>query len=61
MAGKKEYEMKVVIFIFALLATICAAFAYVPLPNVPQPGRRPIPTFPGQGPFNPKIKWPVRI
>nr|ACH90410.1 abaecin [Apis cerana cerana]ACH90418.1 abaecin [Apis cerana cerana]ACH90420.1 abaecin [Apis cerana cerana] len=49
--------MKVVIFIFALLATICAAFAYVPLPNIP-PGRRPFPTFPGQGPFNPKIKWP---
>lgn len=53
--------MKVVIFILALLATICVVFAYVPLPNIPQPARRPFPTFPGQGPFNPKIKWPVRI
>lgn len=53
--------MKVVIFVFALLATICAAFAYVPLSNIPQPASRPLPTFYGQGPFNPKNKWPVCI
>ncbi|KAK1128096.1 hypothetical protein K0M31_003581 [Melipona bicolor] len=50
--------MKIVTFIFVLLATICAIFAiYVPPNNIP-PGRRPFPSFPGQGPFNPKIKWP---
>ncbi|KOX74422.1 Abaecin [Melipona quadrifasciata] len=51
--------MKVVTFIFVLLATICAIFAiYVPSSNIPPQRRRPFPTFPGQGPFNPKINLP---
>ncbi|XP_017876439.1 abaecin-like [Ceratina calcarata] len=49
--------MRIVVFVFALFATMCSVFAYVP------PVRRPIggsqfPTFPGQGPFNPRLRWP---
>ncbi|XP_043524279.1 abaecin-like [Frieseomelitta varia] len=53
--------MKVTTFIFVLFATICAIFAYVPPKYVPPLQRHPFPTFPGHGPFNPKIKWPFRL
>ncbi|CAD1479620.1 unnamed protein product, partial [Heterotrigona itama] len=58
---KNINKMKTVTFIFVLLAAVCAIFAYVPPNYVPSPGRRPFPTFPGHGPFNPKIKWPYPL
>ncbi|OAD54698.1 Abaecin [Eufriesea mexicana] len=51
--------MKVIMFIFAILAMACASLAFVPTMPTPGPRGRPFPTFPGQGPFNPRQHWPV--
>ncbi|XP_025074443.1 abaecin-like [Pogonomyrmex barbatus] len=49
--------MRLHLFIFALLLTVMAAFAYKSTVRSPPPGGwKPFPTFPGQGPYNPKIK-----
>ncbi|XP_043604743.1 uncharacterized protein LOC122577483 [Bombus pyrosoma] len=59
--NKNIYKMKAVMFIFVMLATICAILAFVPY-NPPRPGQsKPFPSFPGHGPFNPKIQWPYPL
>ncbi|XP_033205111.2 abaecin [Bombus vancouverensis nearcticus] len=58
---KNIYKMKAVMFIFIMLATVCAILAFVPY-NPPRPGQsKPFPSFPGHGPFNPKIQWPYPL
>lgn len=49
--------MKGLMFIFVLVAIVCAVFAYVPTLPRPRPGPG-FPQFPGHGPFNPKPQWP---
>ncbi|CAL7935041.1 unnamed protein product [Xylocopa violacea] len=49
--------MKVAIFILAVFAALCSVFAFVPNMPVPTRGKQ-FPTFPGQGPFNPRATWP---
>ncbi|XP_076686497.1 abaecin [Andrena cerasifolii] len=49
--------MKMGMFIVTLLAIVCTAFAYIAPVQRPRLGSS-FPTFPGHGPFNPKIQWP---
>ncbi|XP_076762943.1 abaecin [Xylocopa sonorina] len=50
--------MKAVMFVLAVFAALCSVFAFVPTMPVPTSRPRQFPTFPGQGPFNPKVGWP---
>ncbi|TGZ56531.1 abaecin-like [Temnothorax curvispinosus] len=51
--------MKFYLFIFALLLAVMAILGYVPpVRRQPPGGWKPFPTFPGQGPYNPKIRFP---
>ncbi|KAL0110300.1 hypothetical protein PUN28_013744 [Cardiocondyla obscurior] len=52
-------NMKLHLFIFTLLLAAIVVLAYQPPVRKPPPGGwKPFPTFPGHGPFNPKIKFP---
>lgn len=53
-----QRNMKCFLFIFTLLLAAMAVFAYQPPVRQPPPGWKPFPTFPGQGPYNPKIRFP---
>ena len=55
--------MKGLFSLFMLFATILAAsYAYLAPVPLPRPGQSGFPTFPGQGPFNPKPQpYPVSI
>ncbi|EZA47299.1 Abaecin [Ooceraea biroi] len=51
--------MKFYLFIVTLFLAAMAVFTYQPPVQRPPPGSwKPFPTFPGQGPFNPRIKFP---
>ncbi|KYM77085.1 Abaecin [Trachymyrmex septentrionalis] len=51
--------MKFHLFIFTLLLAVMTVFAYQsPVRKPPPGGWKPFPTFPGQGPYNPKIRFP---
>ncbi|EFN88303.1 hypothetical protein EAI_08798 [Harpegnathos saltator] len=51
-----KHNMKFHLFIFTLLLAVMAALAFRVPPQQPPPGGwKKFPTFPGQGPFNPKI------
>lgn len=54
-----ERNMRFHLFIFTLLLAAMAVLAYQPPVRKPSPGGwKPYPTFPGQGPYNPKIRFP---
>ena len=48
--------MKFLAALMLLVAAVMVAVdAYVPPVQKPHPNQRPFPSFPGQGPFNPKL------